>query len=552
MTNNFLIKNNGVCVCEKTIKKHNFELYNEIIRFNENLNTITWTHKVYNYINNITEIPKCPVCGKNVKFHRFAIGYSRCCSNECHSISKETQEKRKSTNIKIWGVENVFQLKETQKKIKQTNLKKYGVENIQQLKETQEKTKQSNLKKYGVENYSQTKEFNEKFKNTCLNKYGVDSPIKNSEIKGKIKNSINNNYKIKWSKILKLQLDDIVIIDNNVLIKNFCEKHNEFEISKYNLINRLLRSNDIKYICTKCYKVSNLSSIIESEVFDFIINELNMKNVINGDRTTLNGIEIDIYLPNHKIGIEFDGLYWHSDIYKDKNYHLNKTIECEKQNIQLLHIFEDEWLYKKEIVESIIKSKLNINENKIFGRKCEISEIDSKTCNNFLNNNHIQGSINCKIRIGLFYDDELVSLMTFGKKRISMGNKISAEGEYEMLRFCNKINTQVIGGASKLLNYFIKTYNPKSILTFADRRYSNGNLYKQMGFDFINNTAPNYFYFKSSEMIRHYRFKFRKDILVKEGFDPNKTEREIMAERGYLRIYDCGHMKFEKVLSFNN
>lgn len=549
---NILINENGVCIKEYYIKKNNISLYNIIIKFNENLNTITWTHKVYNYINNITEIPKCPVCGKNVKFQRFAIGYSRCCSNKCHLISTETQEKRKSTNLKNFGVENIFQLKRIQENIKQANLSKYGVENIQQLKETQEKTKQTNLDKYGVENYSQTKEFNEKFKNTCLNKYGVDSPIKNIKIKEKIKNSINNNYKKKWSNLLNLQLDDIIITDDIVLIKNLCKEHNEFEISKYNLINRSLRSDNIKYICTKCYNLSESSSIKENEVRNFIENELNIKNVIKGDRITLNGLEIDIYMPDYKLGIEFDGLYWHSDSQKDENYHLNKTELCEKQGIQLLHVFEDEWMFKREIIKSIIGSKLNIVQNKIFARKCKINEIDNNICKEFLNNNHIQGNVNSKIKIGLYYNDDLVSVMTFGKKRIIMGNKISVNGEYEMHRFCNKLNTQIIGGASKLLNYFIKTYTPKSILTFADRRYSEGDLYKQLKFEFIKNTHPNYFYFEPIEMIRYHRFKFRKDVLIKEGFDENKTEREIMVERGYLRIYDSGHMKFEKCFDFNN
>jgi hypothetical protein len=138
--------------------------------------------------------------------------------------------------------------------------------------------------------------------------------------------------------------------------------------------------------------------------------------------------------------------------------------------------------------------------------------------------------------------------MTFGKKRLAMGNKTSIDGEYEMLRFCNRLNTQVIGGASKLLSYFVGTYQPKSVLTFADRRYSQGNMYKQLGFNYLGNTKPNYWYFKPSEMVRYYRFGFRKDVLVKAGFDNNKTEHEIQTERGYLRIYDCGNMKFELIL----
>ena len=135
--------------------------------------------------------------------------------------------------------------------------------------------------------------------------------------------------------------------------------------------------------------------------------------------------------------------------------------------------------------------------------------------------------------------------MTFTK----IDNKVNIEGEYEMLRFCDKLNTHVIDGASKLLSYFIKTYKPKSIITYVDRRYSQGNLYEQLGFKFIENTTPNYWYYKKNEMIKQHRFKFRKDVLVKEGFDKNKTEFEIMNDRDYYRIYDSGNMKFEKILN---
>jgi hypothetical protein len=187
--------------------------------------------------------------------------------------------------------------------------------------------------------------------------------------------------------------------------------------------------------------------------------------------------------------------------------------------------------------------------NKIFARKTEIREIDNnKLIRDFLETNHIQGFVGSSVKIGLFYNNDLVSIMTFGKKRLSMGNKLNINDEYEMLRFCNKLNTSVIGGASKLLKYFIKTYSPKSILTFADRRYSQGKLYEKLSFEFIGNTEPNYWYFKAHEYILHYRFKFRKDVLVKEGYDPTKTEQQIMAERDYNRIYDSGNMKFKLIL----
>jgi len=210
---------------------------------------------------------------------------------------------------------------------------------------------------------------------------------------------------------------------------------------------------------------------------------------------------------------------------------------CEKKGIQLIQIFEDEWLFKQDIVKSRLLNLLKLNKNKIYARKCVLKEITSKESKEFLNTNHIQGNVNSNIRLGLYYDDELVSIMTFGKLRKSMGYS-TKKGSYEMLRFCNKLNTSVIGGADKLLQYFVKLYQPKEIITYADRRWSQGNLYDKLDFEFIYKTKPNYWYINDDK--REYRFKYRKDVLVKKGFDINKTEHQIMLERKIYRIYDCG------------
>jgi hypothetical protein len=265
----------------------------------------------------------------------------------------------------------------------------------------------------------------------------------------------------------------------------------------------------------------------------------NCKNIITP-------LELDIYIPELKLAFEFNGLYWHSEIYKENNYHLNKTEMCEKQGIQLIQIWEDDWLFKQDIVKSIILNKLNKITNKIFARKCEIKEINNnKLVREFLNQNHIQGFVGSKIKIGLFYDNQLVSLMTFGDRRVAMGKKSTNQDEYELLRFCNKLNTYVIGGASKLFKYFINNYKPKEITTYADRSFSQGKLYETLGFNFIEKTKPNYYYIIDG--VRHHRFNFRKDRLIKEGFDPNRTEHEIMLERKIYRIYDSGNLKFNYV-----
>ena len=190
----------------------------------------------------------------------------------------------------------------------------------------------------------------------------------------------------------------------------------------------------------------------------------------------------------------------------------------------------------------MILNKLGKTPNKIFARKTIIKVIDdNKLVRDFLDKNHIQGFVGSKIKIGLFYNNELVSLMTFGNLRKSLGQK-SEEGSYELLRFCNVLNTTVIGGASKLFKYFLNNYNPNQIISYSDLSRSNGNMYQQLGFKLSHNSDPNYYYIIDD--VRKHRFNFRKDRLVKEGFNPNKTEIQIMNERGFYRIFDCGMQKW--------
>jgi very-short-patch-repair endonuclease len=489
------------------IMNHNLIFFNNRIEL--------WNQILFHYINDIKILPKCKneKCNNNLKFTN-GIGYKIYCSANCTQQSINFKKLRKINNFKKYGVEEFMQTVDFKEKSKKTNLIKYGVENPMQNYNVKEKSKKTNLIKYGVENPSQSVNVQNKKRKTLFNK--------------KI---------IKYSKKLKILPEDITLSSNGFyVIKNYCKLHNEFEISGSNIYNRIHLKHE--NICTECNPISENASILENEIRDYINNNLNVKT----EKFKLGKKDVDIYLPDYKLGIEFDGLYWHSNKFKNDDCQLNKTNLCEKQNIKLLHVFEDEWLYKKEIVKSIIKSKLGLIENKILASECTIKEIDKITTSNFLDNNHIRGTINSKIRLGLFYDNDLVLITTFSNK--------TNNGNYEILRFCNKLNTSIIGGASKLLNYFIKTYQPNSIISCIDRRYSQGNLYKQLGFKFIENTKPSYWYFKESYSIKYNKFNFRKDRLVSEGFDSNKTEKEIMLERGYLRIYDCGNMKFK--LTLNN
>jgi hypothetical protein len=268
--------------------------------------------------------------------------------------------------------------------------------------------------------------------------------------------------------------------------------------------------------------------------------QTNQRNILNENK------ELDIYLPEKQIAIEYNGVFWHNELNKHDNYHLNKTIECNKKGIHLIHIFEDEWknTQKQQIWKSMIKNQLGLIDEKIFARKCIIKEISKKEGYDFLEKNHIQGKCSSTVMIGLYYKNELVSLMTFGKSRHFIGN---GKYEYELLRFCNKININVIGGASKLFKHFLKTYNPSNIVSYADKRWSKGNLYEKLGFIKYNESKPSYYYVINGK--RKNRFNFRKSILIKKYNCPKDvSEKEFCKEQGWYRIYDCGCLcyKFEK------
>jgi hypothetical protein len=238
-------------------------------------------------------------------------------------------------------------------------------------------------------------------------------------------------------------------------------------------------------------------------------------------------------------------MYFHSENNgKGREYHLHKTTECEKQNIQLIHIFEDEWVYKNDIIKSKLRHLLKINKTKIYARNCIIKDVNNKEKNQFLNENHLQGEDKSKIKLGLYYNNELVSLITFGKYRKITGNK-HEENKYELIRYASKLNVNVVGGFSKLLKNFIKNYTPLEITSYADRRYSVGNLYKLNNFKFIHNTPPNYWYMKYYKN-REHRYKYRKSELHKilEIYEPNKSEWDNMKLNKYDRIWDCGSKKY--------
>lgn len=544
-------------------KGYDVKIGDEIIVKTDDL-TIASTYKV---------TVKCDVCDneKELIYNKYLKNIKKynlyTCSNTCAYVkNKKTNlekygvenyhnvEKYKKTCLEKFGVETPFLNEKIKEIIKKSNLEKYGFESPNSSSIVKNNKKISSIKKYGVDHFSKTDEFKDimnkcntkeyktnklkTFSKTCLEKYGVDHTSKLEEIKNKIKITNQNTYRLK--------IQDKSILDVDFDKKGYickCDLCDTDFFIDYGLFKNRKRIKTI--ICTTCNPISKHISGLEIQLQNLIKNNYNGEILFN-NKIIINPYELDIYLPELKIAFEFNGLFWHNEEHRENDYHLNKTELCEQKGIQLIQIFEDDWLYKQEICKSLILNKLGKTINRIFARKTEIKEVfDNKLVREFLDKNHIQGFVGSKVKIGLFYENELVSLMTFGNRRLAMGKKSTNAGEYELLRFCNKLNTNVIGGASRLFKYFIKNYTPNEITTYADRSFSQGQLYKTLGFEFISKTEPNYYYIIDG--IKHHRFNFRKDKLIKEGYDSNKTEHEIMLDRNIFRIYDSGNLKFNYV-----
>jgi len=398
----------------------------------------------------------------------------------------------------------------------------------------------------------------EKRKKTIIEKYGSWD---NRPGKDNFKNRMileKENPSLKQERIqhiiLSHRLGKDDFYNKEFLIKNFMDKNKKIKWTKFKKHFDCSESLPYKQFQKLGidYEIKNLKySEAEKEINSFI-NNLNIDTVEN-DKSLINK-EIDILIPRFNLGIEYNGLYWHSfglsKIKEESHYrlkHLKKTRLMEEKGFNLLHIFENEWLEKKDIWKSIIRNKLNKNTKKYYARKLKIREVSSKDAKLFLESNHLQGNTPSKIKLGLYYENTLVSLMTFGIPRYDKSY------EYELLRFCNILNTSVVGSASKLFKYFIKNYQPKSILSYANKRiaYSNKNLYLQLGFTFLGESLPSYSYVKNGRVFN--RSKFIKSKLKHlPNYKDSKTEKQIMFENGYRKIYDCGNLKYEWRLNENN
>lgn len=273
----------------------------------------------------------------------------------------------------------------------------------------------------------------------------------------------------------------------------------------------------------------------ESKLYDFLTS-LGL-TVEQHNRTLIKPLELDFYIKERNIAVEFNGSYWHSTEQKHKDYHINKTKLCNAQNIQLIHIFEHEYQTdeQQQCIHAYLKDLLCAKQV-IYACNTVIKQIDIVEANDFLAKNHLQGSSKHSIALGLYYKNVLVELMTIGAPRFNSAYN------YELHRLCCLNGVTVVGGASKLFRYFINTYmqSRQSIVSYCDLAKFKGNVYEKLGMTYIGNSKPNYVYVNDTGD-KLTRYQCMKHKLVELGFDETLTEDEIMTQRNYYKIYNCGN-----------
>lgn len=463
--------------------------------------------RVHCVMHNITTLPVCKTCNKKVTFNNTKKQFNEYCCHECAWADPDNVAKAKQTKKQRYGDENF----NDREKAKITNLERYGATTpagnesiVKKMRDawTDEKTQQAAAKRM----------------QTNLEKYGAATFASAS-----LADQVNT----------LLRDSTFMYEQHHTHRKSVTQMSNELGVS-ITTVSRWLKSHNIEIRFDNSY-----ISTHELELLQFISTIVNPEQIVTNTRSVIPPHELDIFIPHLRVAIEYNGVFWHSELNgKDRSYHINKHKQCKDNNIDLIQVWSNEWMLKTELVKSRLRAKLVGSNNKAFARKCSIIEMTTVQQRDFFEQNHIQGHVNSSVCYGLVQDDQIQCAMSFIKTRYD-----NSEG-YELLRFANKIDTNVVGGASKLFKHFIKNHNPQRVVSYSMNRWNTGNLYQKLGFEFSHTSSPNYFYFERTDThVLFSRVNFQKHKLKDKltNFDPHISEWENMVNNGYDRIWDCGN-----------
>jgi hypothetical protein len=524
------------------------------------------SQKVFHLINDLPNLPVCKICGNPVKFVSPKEGYREYCSATCRANgeadnvaktnmakygtkapaqSKSVMDKMKATTMERFGVENAFQRKDLVVKGVQ---EKYGVDNVMHVDDIKTKVSQA------ITTLSRDKRLFlvEKRKETNLERYGNPVSVHSPKIWEK---AIAKKRETFYSKLITdprftskatpafsiEEYQGVVDKDKQVIYYPWICVTCKETFKDYFASNRGPR-------CPKCFP-TEVKGRLEKEMVEWLRSEFPELNIIQGSRKIISPLEIDIYLPDYNFAIEFDEVYWHREhnplntSSRGQHYHSQKTENCQKQGIHLIHVFDSEWVNSTEIVKSIIRSNIGVYERKLGARQGEVREVEDSEAQSFLNANHIQGYAPSGIRYGLYIKDELVSLLCIGPNRFK-------KGTYEIVRFVNKVNTQVSGALTKIFKVAKENIPVGStLISYVDKRYFKGESNTKLGLVYQYTNHPSFYYTKDNKTLYN-RMSFQKGLLASKlkDFDPTLTEGENMLNNGYDRIWDCGTMVYSGVI----
>jgi len=523
--------------------------------------------------NNTMEIPLCSVCSNSLSWHTDNREYRKFCSKKCtgigtadiakrtsmmknngvhHTQTPEYIEKVKETTLKKYGVEHYSKTTDFKKGVQTTNIEKFGVKYPAQDISILEKMKTTTLARYGVEHYASTDECASKIKATLLERYGVENIAQLTEIQEKIKATNLQKYgfthrmkdpeiveEIILNKKLNYYTDEVfkklhdpLWLKNEQLSKTINTIARELGISSSNLGKYFAKYN------IPINVINQHASDAQNEINQYI-NSLNIATV-QGSKSIIFPKEIDIFVPEHNLAIEYNGVYYHTErMGRGRLYHVNKTNQCEANGIQLLHIFDFEWNnpVQRDIWKSMIAVRLGIAD-RIYARQCVFKAISTDDARQFMNENHLEGFVGGNYKYGLYHNGILVQCIIISKSRYNKNY------DYELIRLATLKNTLVVGGISKILDNINELRG--TLITYANRRYSVGNSYNALKMTALPVSPPNVFYTSKNGSIIETRHKYQKHKLanILPAFDPEKTAWENMDANGYDRFWDCGNLVF--------
>ena len=534
---------------------------------------------VYNIQNNL-----CIECNlKSTKFISVTAGYAKFCSQACKKKSPLITQKVKETCLKRYNVDNFsktdefkknnlgFKDAKIQEKALKSKIEKYGYNFSNPIKTAETKKNKygdsrycnkeqiikTNLEKYGTKSFTSTdigkeilsrknkensQDRNIKNKNTLLLRYNVENASLVPGSREKAKFAMFSTF---YNKLIESnRLKDLVIPLFNLNDYNGIYKKYKFYCKKCNIEFFDDLNNGKVPRCLECFPLYPAISKFHEEVLEFIKTFYTGSIIVNTSNI-ISPYELDIYLPDIKLAIECNGVYWHSELAgnKDKNYHLNKLNRCEELDIHLLQIFDCDWYNKQDIIKNRILSYLNISKS-LYARKCNIQEISNKESNEFLNNMHLQGGYNSKINFGIFYEYELVAVFSFGIPRYSDKKNTNV---LELIRYSSKY--KIPGIFNRVLKIIKNKYTKfNKIISFANRCWTSkfNNFYLKNNFILGEISGPSYYYTNNYttlfNRVNFQKHKLKNKLLI---YDKSLSEWQNMQINKYDRIWDCGNLKYE-------